>query len=131
MGRILIAGTASLLLCIFLSPKFIAFSREREFGQQIRAEGPQGHHSKAGTPTMGGIIIFLAVSIPFLILTEYDWLAIGVFGTAIACALIGFVDDYTKVIHKRSLGVRGRTKLIATIAISIGLWLAATRGAGL
>lgn len=131
MGRILIAGTASLLLCIFLSPRFIAFIREREFGQHIREEGPEGHHSKAGTPTMGGIIIFTAVSIPFLILTEYDWLAVGVFGTAIACALIGFVDDYTKVVHKRSLGVRGRTKLLATVAISIGLWLAATRGAGL
>ncbi|MBB4664712.1 phospho-N-acetylmuramoyl-pentapeptide-transferase [Conexibacter arvalis] len=131
MGRILIAGTASLLLCIFLSPRFIAFIREREFGQHIREEGPEGHHSKAGTPTMGGIIIFAAVSIPFLILTNYDWLAIGVFGTAIACALIGFVDDYTKVIHKRSLGVRGRTKLILTIVISIGLWLIATRGAGL
>jgi phospho-N-acetylmuramoyl-pentapeptide-transferase len=131
MGRILIAGTASLLLCIFLSPRFIAFIREREFGQHIREEGPSGHHSKAGTPTMGGIIIFAAVSIPFLILTNYDWLAIGVFGTAIACAMIGFVDDYTKVIHKRSLGVRGRTKLILTIVISIGLWLIATRGAGL
>jgi phospho-N-acetylmuramoyl-pentapeptide-transferase len=131
MGRVLIAGTASLLICIFLSPKFIAFIREREFGQHIREEGPEGHHTKAGTPTMGGIIIFTAVSIPFLILTTYDWQAIGVFGVAIACALIGFLDDYTKIVRRRSLGLRGRTKLLATIAISIGLWLAATKGAGL
>ncbi len=131
MGRVLIAGTASLLICIFLSPKFIAFIREREFGQHIREEGPEGHHTKAGTPTMGGIIIFAAVSIPFLILTEYDWQSIGVFGAAIACALIGFADDYTKIVRRRSLGLRGRTKLLATIAISIGLWLAATKGAGL
>jgi phospho-N-acetylmuramoyl-pentapeptide-transferase len=73
MGRVLIAGTASLLICIFLSPRFIAFIREREFGQHIREDGPEGHHTKAGTPTMGGIIIFAAVSIPFLILTNYDW----------------------------------------------------------
>ena len=131
MGRVLIAGTASLLICIFLSPTFIAFIREREFGQHIREEGPEGHHTKAGTPTMGGIIIFTAVSIPFLILTDWTWQAVGVFGAAIACALVGFADDYTKIVRRRSLGLRGRTKLLATIAISIGLWLAATRGAGL
>jgi phospho-N-acetylmuramoyl-pentapeptide-transferase len=131
MGRVLIAGTASLLICIFLSPKFIAFIRAREFGQQIREEGPEGHHTKAGTPTMGGIIIFTAVSIPFLILTAWTWQAIGVFGTAIACALVGFADDYMGIVRRRSLGLRGRTKLLATIAISVGLWLAATRGAGL
>ena len=131
MAEILIAGTASLLICIFLSPRFIAFVREREFGQHIREEGPEGHHAKAGTPTMGGIVIFTAVAIPFLILTDYGWAEIGVFGTAIACALLGFVDDYTKIVRRRSLGVRGRTKLIVTVAISIGLWLAATEGAGL
>jgi len=131
MGRVLIAGTASLLICIFLSPKFIAFIRAREFGQHIREEGPEGHHTKAGTPTMGGLIIFAAVSIPFLILTEYSWQAIGVFGTALACGLVGFADDYTKIVRRRSLGLRGRTKLLATIAISVGLWLAATRGADL
>jgi phospho-N-acetylmuramoyl-pentapeptide-transferase len=131
MGRVLIAGTASLLICIFLSPKFIAFIRAREFGQHIREEGPEGHHTKAGTPTMGGFVIFAAVSIPFLILTDWSWQAIGVFGAAIACALVGFADDYTKIIRRRSLGLRARTKLLATIAISVGLWLAATRGAGL
>jgi phospho-N-acetylmuramoyl-pentapeptide-transferase len=131
MGRVLIAGTASLLICIFLSPRFIDFIRAREFGQHIREEGPEGHHTKAGTPTMGGLIIFAAVSIPFLILTDWSWQAMGVFGTAIACALIGFADDYTKIVRRRSLGLRGRTKLLATIAISIGLWLAATEGADL
>ncbi len=131
MGRILIGGTAALLICIFLSPKFIEFLRKREFGQHIREEGPEAHRHKAGTPTMGGIIIFLAVSIPFLILTHYEWRALGVFGTAIACALLGFADDYTKLVRRRSLGLRGRTKLAITIAISLGLWLVATKGAHL
>jgi phospho-N-acetylmuramoyl-pentapeptide-transferase len=131
VGEVLIAGTASLLLCIFLSPKFIEFLREREFGQNIREEGPEGHHAKAGTPTMGGIIIFIAIAVPFLLLTDLDWRAIGVFGAAAACALLGFADDYTKLMRKRSLGLRGRTKLVVTLLIAVGLWQAATRGADL
>ncbi len=125
MGRILIGGMAALLICIFLSPKFIEFLRLREFGQQIREDGPQGHHQKAGTPTMGGILIFLAVSVPFLILSNYEWKSVGVFGTAIACALLGFADDYIKLVRRRSLGLRARTKLVVTIAISLGLWYVA------
>jgi phospho-N-acetylmuramoyl-pentapeptide-transferase len=131
MGRVLIGGTVALLICIFLSPKFIAFLRVREFGQNIREEGPEGHHSKAGTPTMGGIIIFAAVSFPFLVLSDYDWRAVGVYAAAIACALLGFADDYTKIIRRRSLGLRARTKLAVTIAISLGLWWIATQKAGL
>ena len=131
MGRILIGGTAALLICIFLSPKFIGFLRRREFGQQIREDGPEGHRQKAGTPTMGGVIVFLAVSVPFLILTDYDWRSIGVFGAAIACALLGFADDYAKLIKRRSLGLRGRTKLAVTIAISLGLWYVASHEAHL
>jgi phospho-N-acetylmuramoyl-pentapeptide-transferase len=131
MGEVLIASTASLLMCVFLAPKFIEFLRAREFGQQIREEGPQEHHAKAGTPTMGGIIIFTAVTVPFLLLTDWDWRAVGVFGVALACALLGFADDYTKLSKRRSLGLRGRTKLIVTVLIAVGLWLAATKGAGL
>ena len=131
MGRILIGGTAALLICIFLSPKFIEFLRKREFGQQIREDGPQGHHVKAGTPTMGGVLIFLAVSVPFLILTNYEWRSIGVFGVAIACALLGFADDYIKLSRRRSLGLRARTKLVVTIVISLALWYVAEHEAHL
>jgi phospho-N-acetylmuramoyl-pentapeptide-transferase len=131
MGRILFGGTAALLICIFLSPKFIEFLRRREFGQQIREDGPEGHHLKAGTPTMGGLILFLAVSVAFLILTNYEWRSLGVFGAAIACALLGFADDYTKLVKRRSLGLRARTKLLVTIAISLGLWFIAEHKAHL
>jgi phospho-N-acetylmuramoyl-pentapeptide-transferase len=131
MGEVLIGGTASLLICIFLSPQFIEFLREREFGQQIREEGPQEHHAKAGTPTMGGIIIFTAIAVPFLLLTELDARSVGVMGTALACAALGFADDYMKLVKKRSLGLKGRWKLIITMGISIGLWLVATRWADL
>ena len=114
-----------------MSPKFIEFLRRREFGQQIREDGPQGHLEKAGTPTMGGIIIFFAVAIPYLILTNFEWRSVGVFGTAIACALLGFADDYTKLVKRRSLGLRGRSKLAITIAISLGLWYMARHEADL
>src|SRR5213082_1449311 len=126
MGRILFGGMAALLICIFLSPRFIEFLREREFGQHIREDGPEGHHQKAGTPTMGGVILFLAVSVAFLILTNYEWRSVGVFGAALACAMLGFADDYTKIVKRRSLGLRARTKLAVTIAISLGLWWIAT-----
>jgi phospho-N-acetylmuramoyl-pentapeptide-transferase len=131
MGRVLIAGTASMLICIFLSPRFISFLREREFGQNIREEGPEGHHEKAGTPTMGGVIIFTGIAAPFLILSDRRAQALGVFGAAVACALLGFADDYTKIVRRRSLGLRARTKLIVTIAISLGLWWIATEQAHL
>jgi phospho-N-acetylmuramoyl-pentapeptide-transferase len=130
-GRILIAGTASLLMCLFLSPKFIEFLRRNQFGQNIREEGPQGHHAKAGTPTVGGVIIVIAFAVPFLVLSTRDWQSLGVFGVALACALLGFADDYTKIVKRRSLGLRARTKLAVTIAISLGLWWVATQKAGL
>src|SRR6476469_8948706 len=104
MGRILFGGTAALLICIFLSPRFIEYLREREFGQHIREDGPQGHHQKAGTPTMGGVILMLAVAVAFLILTDFEWRSVGVLGVTLACALLGFADDYTKLVKRRSLG---------------------------
>src|SRR5690349_9666468 len=116
-------------MCLFLSPRFIAFVRRREFGQNIREEGPEGHQTKAGTPTLGGIVIMVAFAVPFLILSDYEWGSIGVFGAAIACALLGFADDYTKIAKRRSLGLRARTKLVVTIAISLGLWWVATQKA--
>src|SRR5271167_3774832 len=131
MGRILFGGTAALLICIFLSPKFIETLRKREFGQHIREDGPQGHLLKAGTPTMGGAIVFLAVAVSFLILTRFEWRSMGVFGAAIACALLGFADDYIKLVRRRSLGLRARTKLGITIAISLGLWFVAVHEAHL
>ena len=131
MGEVLIAGMAAMLICIFLGPKFIDFLRAREFGQHIREEGPEGHHMKAGTPTMGGLIIFLAVAIPFLILGDRDQASLAVFGTAIASAFLGFLDDWTKISKKRSLGLSARWKLAIQALIAVALWYVATRGVGL
>jgi phospho-N-acetylmuramoyl-pentapeptide-transferase len=121
LGEILIAGIASLTLCMFLGPKFIEYLRTKEFGQQIREDGPAGHHGKAGTPTMGGLIMGLSVAVPFLILGNYDAASLAVFGTAVASGALGFVDDWTKITHKRSLGVSGRRKLLIQLVISLAL----------
>ena len=127
MGEILIGGMASLLICIFLGPKFIDWLRGKEFGQHIREDGPAGHHEKAGTPTMGGIVIFIGVTVPFLILSDYRAIALVVLAVALASAGLGFADDWAKIQKRRSLGINGRTKLAIQALIAIGLWLARGR----
>ena len=131
LARVLIGGTAALLICIFHSPKFIAFLPRRSFGQQIRDDGPQGHLVKSGTPTMGGIIMLTALAAPYLVLTGFRWNAVGVFLATFACGLLGFIDDYMKIVRQRSLGLRARTKLIGLALISVGLWWVAVHKAGL
>ncbi len=130
-GAILIAGMAAMLITIFLGPKFIERLREREFGQQIREEGPEGHHSKAGTPTMGGLIIFAAIAVPYLVLSDRDTESLTVFGVAIASAGLGFADDYIKIVKRRSLGLSARWKLTMQIALAVVLWWVAIEQVGL
>jgi phospho-N-acetylmuramoyl-pentapeptide-transferase len=122
LGSILIAGLGSLLISMFLGPKFIEEARQREFGQLIREEGPEGHHAKAGTPTMGGILIFVAVTVPFLILGTYTAASLAVWGTAMACAALGFADDYLKLTKRHSLGLPGRYKLLVQALLAVALW---------
>ncbi len=134
MGQIVIGGMAAMLLCLFLSPRFIRMLRRREFGQQIREEGPSGHQTKAGTPTMGGLIIFVAVAIPFLILNEGGrdgTAALAVFGIALGCAAIGFADDYIKIVKQRSLGLPARYKLLGQVVLALILWWVARHELGL
>jgi phospho-N-acetylmuramoyl-pentapeptide-transferase len=130
LGEVLIGGMASLLICVFLGPRFIEYLRLQEFGQHIREEGPAGHHGKAGTPTMGGLAIFLAVCVPFLILSEYRAASLAVLGTTLAMAGLGFIDDMFKVRKRRSLGVSARVKLLVQAVTAIALWLLVTEYVG-
>jgi phospho-N-acetylmuramoyl-pentapeptide-transferase len=131
LGEIVMGGSASLLICMFLGPRFIDYLRLKEFGQQIREEGPAGHHGKAGTPTMGGLAIFLAIAVPFLILSEYRTASLAVLATALAMAALGFADDIIKLRRRRSLGVSGKTKLAVQAVTAIGLWIFVTGPVGL
>jgi phospho-N-acetylmuramoyl-pentapeptide-transferase len=131
LGEILIGGMASLLICVFVGPRFIEYLRLKEFGQHIREEGPAGHQGKAGTPTMGGLAVLLAVLVPFLILSDYRQASLTVLGTTVAMAALGFADDWNKLRKRRSLGVSGRTKLVIQALTAIALWLAVTEPVGL
>src|SRR3954470_17694826 len=131
LGEILIAGMGTMLLCIFLGPKFIEYLRLREFGQQIREEGPEEHHEKAGTPTMGGLLIFTAIAVPYLVLSDRDTQSLAVFGVAIGCAAVGFVDDYLKITRRRSLGLSARWKLLWQAGLAVRLWYVARHSVGL
>ncbi|MDQ2939819.1 MAG: phospho-N-acetylmuramoyl-pentapeptide-transferase, partial [Actinomycetota bacterium] len=121
MGEVLIAGMAAMFICLFLGPKFIEYLRLKEIGQHIREEGPQEHHAKAGTPTMGGLIVFAAICVPFLVLSDRDWQSMAVFGVAMLSAALGFADDFLKIIKRRSLGLSARSKLAVQLLLALGL----------
>jgi phospho-N-acetylmuramoyl-pentapeptide-transferase len=131
VGEVLIAGMAAMLITIFLGPKFIEYLRVQEFGQHIREDGPEEHHEKAGTPTMGGLIIFVAISVPYLVLSDLDSQSLAVFGVGLGCAGIGFADDFVKIVKRRSLGLSARTKLLCQVALAVGLWWVADHEVGL
>jgi len=129
LSRVIIAAIVAMLLSILIGPRFIAFLRRKELGQFVREEGPQGHVVKQGTPTMGGILVVLAASAAFLAFSRYSTAGLTVFFATVSCAAVGFLDDFIKLTHRRSLGLSGRWKLLLLAAIS-GLvgYLANTRG---
>ena len=125
MSHVLLAGVVALLISILLGPKFIAFLRRNEFGQHIREEGPQHHIAKQGTPTMGGLLILLAASVGFLAFSRYTVPALAVLFVTLGCGAVGFLDDFIKLTHKRSLGLNGRWKLLLLGLITVGVGIAA------
>jgi phospho-N-acetylmuramoyl-pentapeptide-transferase len=114
-----------MIIAILGGPTFINFLRRNEVGQHIREDGPERHLEKQGTPTMGGLLIVLAATLAFLPLSDYTLPALTIFGTTLACAGIGFLDDYLKLHHKRSLGLRGRWKILMLIGITAAVGYAA------
>ena len=120
MTRVLIAALVALLVSILVGPSFIAFLRRHEFGQQIREEGPQHHAAKQGTPTMGGLMILFAATVAFLPVSEYRLQALTVLFGTLGCGAIGFLDDFTKLTHRRSLGLNGRWKLLLLAGVTRG-----------
>jgi phospho-N-acetylmuramoyl-pentapeptide-transferase len=125
MARVLVAALVAMIIAILSGPTFIAFLRKNEFGQHVREDGPERHLEKQGTPTMGGLLILLAASIAFLPLSDYTLPALTIFGTTVACGAIGFLDDFIKLRHKRSLGLRGRWKMLMLIGITVAVGVAA------
>lgn len=119
------ATITALLLCLLFGNRVIQKLADLKFGQEIREELSAEHQAKKGTPTMGGILILASVLIATLAWARLDqlyvWLAI--IATAIF-GLIGFADDYIKIVKKRSLGLTERQKLIGQLIASVGIWAA-------
>jgi phospho-N-acetylmuramoyl-pentapeptide-transferase len=124
--RTAFASLTALLIALFIGPWVIQKLREFQIGQFVRDDGPQSHLKKTGTPTMGGILIVIAILLPTVLWTDpsnpFVWVA--VFST-LAFGAIGFADDYIKVVKRRSLGLTARAKLfwqsLAGAAVAIAL----------
>jgi phospho-N-acetylmuramoyl-pentapeptide-transferase len=117
--RTLFASLTSLFLCILLGPWLIGKLREFQIGQHIREDGPKSHQKKAGTPTMGGVLIIISILVPTLLWADlrhlYVWIAIF---ALLAFGYIGFVDDYAKVMNKRNLGLTAKQKFGLQMAVA-------------
>jgi phospho-N-acetylmuramoyl-pentapeptide-transferase len=118
--RTAFASLTALFTALIVGPLVIGRLREFQIGQYIREEGPKAHQKKAGTPTMGGLLIVIAIVVPTLLWADltnrFVWIA--VFST-LAFAAIGFADDYSKVAHRRNLGLTARAKLALQLATGI------------
>jgi len=131
--RTAFASLTALFTGLIIGPLVINRLREFQIGQYIREEGPKAHQKKAGTPTMGGLLIAISIVIPTLLWADlsnrFVWIAIL---ATCAFAAIGFADDYAKVVHRRNLGLTARAKLglqVATsILIAVALIAMQTRG---
>ena len=118
--RTAFASLTALFTGLIIGPLVINRLRDFQIGQYIREEGPKAHQKKAGTPTMGGVLIVISIVVPTLLWADltnrFVWIAVL---ATCAFAAIGFTDDYTKVIHKRNLGLTARAKLGLQILTSI------------
>ncbi|MDH3226186.1 MAG: phospho-N-acetylmuramoyl-pentapeptide-transferase [Thermoleophilia bacterium] len=120
LPRALIAMISAAVLILFVGLRFIAWLRANEVGQFVRPQGeiPDAHHEKQGTPTMGGLLILLATTVPFIILSSRTTEAMLVLFVALACGAIGFLDDWTKIVRKRSLGLSARLRMLGLLIVA-------------
>jgi phospho-N-acetylmuramoyl-pentapeptide-transferase len=120
--RTAFASLTALFLGLIVGPIVVRRLREFQIAQYIREEGPKAHQKKAGTPTMGGLLIVISIVVPTLLWADlhnvYVWLAVL---TTVGFGAIGFADDYLKVVNHRNLGLNGRTKLALQILIGAAL----------
>src|ERR1700753_3086748 len=120
--RTAFASLTAMLIALLIGPFVIEKLREFHFGQYIREEGPKDHQKKAHTPTMGGVLILIAILLPTLLWSDlsnpFVWL---VMGSTLAFGAIGFIDDYIKVVHRRNLGLTGRAKLGGQFLVAAGI----------
>ncbi len=116
MGLQITAALAlTLLITVTTCPFFIKRMQLLQYGQQIREDGPASHSGKAGTPTMGGVVFILAAALVSIVLAGRSPLVYALLLVMLGCGLLGFLDDYLKVVYNRSLGLKARSKLAGQI----------------
>ncbi|HWQ88743.1 MAG TPA: phospho-N-acetylmuramoyl-pentapeptide-transferase [Desulfitobacteriaceae bacterium] len=127
-----LAAVAALLFTLIFGPLLLPLLRLLKFGQNIREEGPQSHQKKAGTPTMGGVIFLAGITAGSLLAAEWPFSAelLTLMGTFLGFALIGFWDDYIKVVKRRNLGLRAYQKLLGQFLLAAILCLLAVKVLG-
>ena len=108
----------SFVITVLLSPFIIKYLQKLKFGQFVRDDGPESHLSKAGTPTMGGVIIVLAFTITSLIYVKDHKEIIPVLFVTLGFGIVGFLDDYIKIVMKRSLGLKAWQKMLGQIIVT-------------
>ena len=118
--RTVYASLTAMFLALVFGPWLIRRLRELQIGQYIREEGPQQHQKKAGTPTMGGVLIVLSTAIPALLWADLTnpFILIALFALA-GFAIIGFIDDYAKVSKKQNLGLTAKKKICFQVLVSL------------
>lgn len=123
MYLVLLATVISFVIMLIIGPYFIPFLKKLKFGQTIREEGPQSHMVKSGTPTMGGLMIIVSITATCLLFLSSRWeVTVALLGT-LAFGLIGFIDDFIKVILKRNLGLKAYQKIVLQITFAVILAL--------
>ena len=127
MTNVLASGVLAILISVIAGPRAVRLLRRLKVGQRIREEGPEGHQVKSGTPTMGGLLIIVATVVPYALFSSFGARSLAVLFAMLGCGLIGFIDDYLSVVRKRSLGLRGRYKLVGQVLISVVLCLVAAQ----
>ncbi len=124
MKAILLAGGVSLLISLLGTPVAIRMLAARGYGQIIRDDGPTSHHTKRGTPTMGGVVIIVAAVLGYFAAHLFVWRLPSASGALVlmlmvGLGLVGFLDDYLKVSRQRSLGLRAKTKLAGQTSVAV------------
>lgn len=121
MQELLYAAGMAFAIVLIAGPLVIPMLRRLKYGQSIREEGPERHYAKAGTPTMGGVLILVAVVIPSVIFAGNNPEVLLALAVTLGHGLIGFLDDFIKVVRKRSLGLKARQKLLGQIVMALAL----------
>ena len=125
MWQLAVAFAISLGTCLIIGPVLIPALRRLKFGQSVRSDGPQSHLQKQGTPTMGGVMFFFSMILGTVFLAGSSSVAWFMLVCALGFGFIGFIDDYIKIVKKRSLGLTAKQKLLAQLVFSIALAFAA------